>query len=58
MTTSRETEALDHPALRKLIDEARKLSLDERMALLKGMIRIVAAEMNPRQFEAFALEGC
>ncbi len=56
MTTSRETEALNHPALRKLIDEAHKLTIDERQALLKGIIPSIAAELQPRQFEAFALE--
>ena len=56
MTTSRETEALDHPALRKLIDEAQRLSIDEQLTLLKGIIPSVAAELAPREFEAFAAE--
>ena len=56
MTTSRETDALDHPALRELVDKARALSLENQLTLLKGLIPIIADAMTPRDFEAFALE--
>lgn len=56
MTTSRETDRLDHTALRKLIDEAHALSLDDRLALLKGLVPSIAAQLTPKDFEAFALE--
>lgn len=56
MTTSRETEGFDHPTLRRLVDEANALRLEERLALLKGLIPGIAEQMTPRDFEAFALE--
>ena len=56
MTTSRETDWMDHPALRRLIQEANALELAERLTLLKGLIPGIAEEMTPRDFEAFAIE--
>lgn len=56
MTTSRETDSLDHPALRELVDRIRLLTLDDRLTLLKGLIPSIADEMTPRDFEAFAVE--
>jgi hypothetical protein len=52
MTTSRETEGLDHPALRDLVQKANALPTAERMTLLKGLIPGVARELHPREFEA------
>jgi hypothetical protein len=51
MTTSRETDALNHPALRRLIEEASTLTLAERVTLLKGLIPGVVRDMPPRDFE-------
>lgn len=56
MTTSRETDWMNHPTLRRLVDEANALKLEERQTLLKGLIPSIAAEMTPKDFEAFALE--
>ena len=56
MTTSRETDGLDHPTLRRLIDEADALPLAERRTLLKGLIPSIAREISPIEFEAFVLE--
>ena len=56
MTTSRETDGLDHPAVRRLVDEADALPLEGRRALLKGLIPGVARELSPIDFEAFVLE--
>lgn len=55
MTTSRETDSMDHPTLRRLVDEVGALTLDERITLLKALIPGVAAQMTPRDFEALAL---
>ena len=54
MTTSRETDWMDHPTLRRLVEEAGTLELEERITLLKALIPGVAAEMTPRDFEALA----
>jgi len=56
MTTSRETDWMNHPMLRRLVDEANGLSLEERLTLLKGLVPSVAAEMTPKDFEAFVIE--
>ena len=50
MTTSRETEALNHPVLRRLVDDANALSLADRVTLLKGLIPGVVKEMPPGHF--------
>ena len=56
MTTSRETDWMNHPTLRKLVDEANTLTLAERLTLLKGLVPGIAAEMSPEEFQAFAVE--
>ena len=52
MTTSRQTEALNHPAIRDLVNTANALPLGDRVTLLKALIPEVAREMSPREFEA------
>ena len=47
---------MNHPTLRKLVDEANKLTLEERLTLLKGIVPGIAEEMTPKDFEAFAVE--
>ena len=56
MTTSPETDGLDYPAVRRLVDEADALPLEERRALLKGLIPGIARELSPIAFEAFVVE--
>ena len=56
MTTSRETDWMNHPTIRKLVDEANRLTLAERLTLLKGIVPGIAAEMSPKEFQAFAVE--
>ncbi len=56
MTTSRETEDLNHPVLRRLVDEANSLPLADRITLLKGLIPGVTREMTPRDFEGLVVE--
>ncbi len=52
MTTSRQTEDLNHPAIRELVNSANALPLGDRVTLLKALIPEVAREMSPREFEA------
>src|SRR6185503_10611475 len=52
MTTSRQTEDLNHPAIRDLVNSANALPLSDRVTLLKALIPEVAREMSPREFEA------
>jgi hypothetical protein len=56
MTTSEATEALNHPVLRRLVDEANSLSLADRITLLKGLIPGTATELSPRDFGALIAE--
>ena len=56
MTTSVETDELNHPALRRIVDEANALSLADRITLLKGLIPGTARDINLREFEALIAE--
>ena len=56
MTTSRETDWMNHPVLRKLVDDANKLTLAERITLVKGLIPSIANQLSPREFEGFVAE--
>lgn len=56
MTTSRETESLDHPAIRELVNDANSMSLAERLTLIKGLIPGIASAMQPQAFEKLIVE--
>ena len=56
MTTSRETEQLDHPAIRELVNHANAMTLPERLTLIKGLVPRVASEMSPQDYEKLILE--
>jgi len=56
MTTSRETDWMNHPAIRRLIDEANKLSLAERITLVKGLVPAIADQLSDREFDGFVTE--
>jgi hypothetical protein len=56
MTTSPETESLDHPALRELVNDANSMTLPERLTLLKALVPGVAIEMAPADFARLIVE--
>jgi hypothetical protein len=56
MTTSRETEDLNHPVIRELVQRANSLSLGDRVTLLKGLVPAVVKELTPREFEGLIVE--
>ena len=56
MTTSDETDELNHPVLRDLVDRTNALPLAERRTLLKGLIPGIARELSPLEFEALVVE--
>ena len=56
MTTSRETESLDHPAIRELVNDANSMSLAERLTLIKGLVPGIASQMGPQEFEKLISE--
>ena len=56
MTTSLETNDLNHPVLRGLVDAANLLPIADRITLLKGLLPGVARELTPREFEGLIVE--
>ena len=53
MTTSRETDWMNHPELRKLIIEINRLTLAERITLVKGLIPHIASQLSDHEYEGF-----
>lgn len=56
MTTSAETDWMNHPALRELVNAANALTVAERVTLIKGLIPGIAEEMTPRDFAGLVEE--
>ena len=47
MTTSKETEWMNHPRLRKLVTAINELTLAERLTLVKGLVPAIADTTPP-----------
>ena len=57
MTTSRQTDWMDHPTLRRMVNEANEqLTLSERMTLVKALVPSIADQLNGDDFAAFVTE--
>lgn len=56
MTTSRETNNLNHSVLRELVGAANAMPLADRITLLKALVPGIAREMTPRDFEGLMVE--
>lgn len=56
MTTSPETESLDHAAIRELVNDANSMTLAERLTLLKALIPGIASKMKPQDYEKLIVE--
>ncbi|HEX6533944.1 MAG TPA: hypothetical protein VF041_05060 [Gemmatimonadaceae bacterium] len=56
MTTSRQTDWMNHPVIRKIVDEANSLSLAERITIVKGLIPGIADQLSEREFEGFVAD--
>ena len=56
MTTSRETNWMNHPVIRQLVEQANSLTLAERITLIKGLVPGIANQLNDREFEGFIME--
>ena len=57
MTTSSSTDWMNHPELRRLVDDANRLTLAERATLIKGLIPSIADDQTPEQFAALQKQG-
>lgn len=53
MTTSKQTDWMDHPVLRRLVHEINGLSLAERITLVKGLVPAIAEQLSEREFDGF-----
>ena len=53
MTTSEETDWMNHPVIRGLIDQAAALALEERITLVKGLIPAIADALSEEEYEQF-----
>jgi hypothetical protein len=56
MTTSRETNWMDHPQIRRLLTDANQLTLAERITLVKGLIPGIANQLSEREYEGFVAD--
>ena len=57
MTTSRQTDWMNHPVLRRLVNDANeKLTLSERMTLVKALVPSIADQLEQADFDAFCEE--
>jgi hypothetical protein len=53
MTTSEETDWMNHPAIRALVDQANTLALEERITLVKGLVPAIADALSEEEYEKF-----
>ena len=53
MTTSPETDWMNHPVLRSLVDQASTLALEERITLVKGLVPGIADALSEEEYEQF-----
>jgi hypothetical protein len=53
MTTSPETDWMNHPAIRQLVDQANALALEERITLVKGLVPAIADALSEDEYEQF-----
>jgi hypothetical protein len=56
MTTSKETDWMNHPVIRKLVDQANALTLAERVTLVKGLIPHIADQLSAQEFDGLINE--
>jgi hypothetical protein len=56
MTTSAETDGLNHPAIRRLVNAANELPIEDRITLLKALVPEIAREISPRDFSGIIKE--
>ena len=56
MTTSKQTDWMDHPEIRRLVERANSLTLAERITVVKGLIPGLAEALTSRQFQGFVAD--
>ena len=53
MTTSRETNWMDHPEIRRLVHEINNLTIAERITLVKALVPRIADQLSEREYDGF-----
>ena len=53
MTTSEETDWMNPPVIRSLVDQANTLALEERITLVKGLIPAIANALSEHEYDQF-----
>ncbi|MBA3345156.1 MAG: hypothetical protein H0T44_07620 [Gemmatimonadales bacterium] len=53
MTTSQETDWMNHAVIRALVDQANTLALEERITLVKGLVPAIADALSQEEYEQF-----
>ena len=53
MTTSPETDWMNHPAIRELVEQDGALALEERITLVKGLIPGIADALSQEEYDQF-----
>ena len=53
MTTSKETDWMNHPAIRQLVEAAARLTPEERITMVKGLIPALADALPEDDFHEF-----
>ena len=56
MTTSKETDWMNHPVIRKLVEQANALTLAERVTLMKGLVPHIADQLSAQEFDGLINE--
>ena len=56
MTTSEETEGLNFPELRAMVDAVHAMPIADRITLMKALIPSLTQQLLPTEFEAFLCE--
>ncbi len=56
MTTSPQTDWMNHPVIREIVNRSQTLTLAERVTLVKGLIPGIADQFTASEFEGFIEE--
>ena len=56
MTTSPQTDWMNHPVIRNLVDQANQLTLAERITLVKGLVPGIATQLSEREYQGFVAD--
>jgi hypothetical protein len=53
MTTSTETDWMNHPEIRRIVTECNRLTLAERITIVKALVPGIADHLSDREYDGF-----